>query len=327
MHFGLRGSGAYLPRRAVGGEEIERLTGLAPGSSERRFGIAQRFYAAGDETSSFMAAAAAEQALAEAGWRPGDVDVLIGACAVMEQPIPGTALLVQRRLGLGDSGIPAFDVNASCLSFLVALDQALAGFALGKWRRALIVTADIASAAIDHGDPEASVIFGDGAAAVALEADGPHLLLASRLSSYGIHADLCHLQAGGTRLRLHEDQAAFIAASYFQMKGPALFRAMSRRFGDFLADLLVTAGQELGSLDLVVPHQASAPALAHLASVIGGDRNRIVDIFSAYGNQVATSLPHALHVARRAGRVTPGSTALLVGSAAGISLGGAVIRW
>ena len=111
------------------------------------------------------------------------------------------------------------------------------------------------------------------------------------------------------------------------MDGPALFRATSRRFTGFIDRLLAGTEQTVDTLDLVIPHQASAPALAHLARVLGGDAGRIVDIFAAHGNQVATSLPHALHVARRAGRLEPGSTALLVGSSAGISLGGAVIRW
>lgn len=317
----------YVPRRAVTATDMDRLANLPPGSSKAQFGIDRRFYAAPDETSSFMAAAAAEMALADAGWKASDLDVVIGACGVMEQPIPGTALLVQRRLGLGQSGIPAFDINATCLSFLVAFDQALAGFALGRWTRALILTADIASAALDYDDPEASIIFGDGAAAVALHAEGPHHLLASRLESYGEHADLCRLEAGGTRLRPHEDMTAFLSGSRFRMEGARLFRATSRRFGGFVSRLLGEANIAVDELDLVVPHQASMPALAHLANALGGSRDRIVNIFPEFGNQIATSLPHALHVARRAGRTPAGSLSLLVGSSAGISLGGAVIRW
>jgi 3-oxoacyl-[acyl-carrier-protein] synthase-3 len=325
LSFAIAGSGSYLPRRLVPSEEIDALGGRPAGATQRDFAISNRHYAAPDETSSFMAAAAAQAALDEAGG--GSIDALIAACGVMEQPIPGTALLIQRRLGLGASGIPAFDVNATCLSFLVALDQAVAGMALGRWRRVLVVSADIASAALDYGDPEASAIFGDGAAAFVLEAGGPHRLLASRLESYGAHADHCRLEAGGTRLRPHDDLDGFLARSRFRMDGPALFRATARRFPGFLDRLLGEAGVSREALDLVVPHQASAPAIAHLARELGGDRSRIVDIFARHGNQMAASLPHALHNARRAGRLVPGSTALLVGSAAGISLGGAVIGW
>jgi 3-oxoacyl-[acyl-carrier-protein] synthase-3 len=327
VKFRLAGTGIYLPHNVVKSTAIDALAGLPAGTVEENLHITARHYAQGVETSSFMAAAAAESALADAAWKPASLDAIVGACGVMEQPIPGTAVLTQRRLGLGRSGIPAFDVNATCLSFLAALDQVLAGFALGRWRRVLIVSADIASAALDYSSTEASAIFGDGAAAVALESDGPHRLLASRMESYGAYADLCRLEAGGTRLRPHEDLQGFLAASRFRMEGPALFRATARAFPRFLARLLEAAGVAAEALNSIIPHQASAAALAHLAQSVGGDPARIVNIFRHCGNQIATSLPHALHVARREGRLATGSTSLLVGSSAGISLGGAVLRW
>lgn len=273
-----------------------------------------------------MASFAADQALAQAGWRAADLNVLIGACSVMEQPIPGTAVLVQRRLGIGASGIAVFDVNATCLSGLLALDLAATGIAAGKWRRAMVVTADIASAAVDPADAALTAIFGDGAAALAIEA-GPHRVLASRFESYGDYADLCRLEAGGTRIDPRGDRGAFLAATRFRMEGAALYRATARLFPAFLERLLCAAEISVDAIDVVVPHQASAPAIAHLARVLGGDRGRIVDIFAENGNEVATSLPHALHVAVKAGRLVPGANVLLVGSAAGITLGGMVVRW
>lgn len=325
--FGIVGSGVYLPKRVVSAADLDALTGHAPGSTAERFGLRQRHWAQDDETSSFMGAAAAEMALAEAGWHPSTLDVIIGACGVMEQPIPGTSVLVQRRLGIGSSGIPAYDVNATCLSFLVALDRVLAGFALGEWRRALIVSADIASAALNFSDPEASVLFGDGAAAIALEADGPHCRIAHRFSSYGDAADACQLEAGGTRLRPEADLAAFLAQAKFRMDGRAVFRATSRRFPEFLDALLETAGVAAGDLQLVVPHQASAAALEHLKRAIPDGARKTIDIYADIGNQIATSMPFALHEARRRGAIRPGEHALLIGSSAGVSLGGTVVRW
>jgi 3-oxoacyl-[acyl-carrier-protein] synthase III len=253
--FTLAGAGTYDPAGAVSSDDLDALHGRAPGTS-LKLGIGERRYASGEETSSFMAAEAARRAIAEAGWEPGQVDALIGACGVMEQPIPGTAPLVQRRLGLGESGIPAFDVNATCLSFLPALDHAVAGMLLKGWRRVLIFAADIASAALDHGDLEASAIFGDGAAAIALEAGGPSRILASRLETYGDHSDLCRLEAGGTRLRPHEDLPGFLERSRFRMEGIALFKVTARRFPPFLARLLAEAGLDAGVFASVIPHQA-----------------------------------------------------------------------
>lgn len=325
--FALCGSAVYAPQRVITSADLDVLTGQAEGSTAARFGVRQRRWAAPHETSSMMGAAAAAAALDDAGWDPASLDVIIGACGVMEQSIPGTAVLIQRRLGLGASGIPSFDINATCLSFLMAFDRVLAGFALGEWRRALVVSADIASAALDFSDPESSVLFGDGAAAVALEADGPHLRLAHSLRSYGDMADICRLEAGGTRVRPDEGWEAFCAQATFRMDGPAVFRATARVFPAFLNDLLARAGTPPETLAAIIPHQASGPALEHLKRALPGGAEKTVDIFAETGNLIAASLPTALHTARQRGLLRPGEHALMIGSAAGISLGGAVIRW
>ena len=325
--FAIAGSAGYLPRTSIGAGELARLCGISEREVSGRFGVRRRYRAAPDETSSAMAADATGQALTEAGWDPASLDVIIGGCGVMEQPIPGTAVLVQRRLGLGSSGIPAFDINATCLSFLMALDRVLAGFALGEWRRALVFSADIASAALDYSDPEASLLFGDGAAALLLEAGGPHRRLAHAFRTYGEAADACLLEAGGTRLRPHDDLDDFLARSRFRMNGRAVFSATGRRFPGFLSELLGAAGVEADVLDVIVPHQASAAALEHLKRSVPNGHERTVDCFADVGNLIATSLPYALHLARSEGRLAPGSTGLLIGSSAGISLGGAVVRW
>jgi 3-oxoacyl-[acyl-carrier-protein] synthase-3 len=325
--FAIAGSGIYLPSRIVTAAELDDLTGQPSGTTAAQFGINQRHWAGPEETSSAIGAVAAAAALADAGWAADTLDVIVGACGVMEQPIPGTSVLIQRRLGLGSSGIPAFDVNATCLSFIMALDTVLMGFVLGRWRRALIISADIASAALDFSDPEASVLFGDGAAAVALEAGGPHQRLAHRFNTYGDAADVCRLEAGGTRLRPEPDTAHFLAHTKFRMDGRGVFRATSRPFPGFLSGLLADAGVSGDAIHSIIPHQASAAALEHLKRAIPGGHAKTVDIFADVGNLIATSLPFALHTARQRELLTPGSQSLLIGSSAGISLGGAVIRW
>ncbi|MBN9070346.1 MAG: ketoacyl-ACP synthase III [Rhizobiales bacterium] len=325
--FGIAGTGTYLPRQTVAAAEYEQLTGLPSGHVTKKFGVVRRHRAAPDETSSWMAEQAARTALADAGWEPQSLDVIISACGVMEQPIPGTAALVQRRLGLGGSGISAFDVNATCLSFLLAFDRALAGFALGEWRRALIVSADIASAALDFSDAEASVLFGDGAAAIALEAGGPHVRMAQVFRTYGDGADLCRLEAGGTRLRPADGIDRFLAHAKFRMDGPALFRVTAHRFPGFMNELLGAAGISATELHCILPHQASRAALEHLKRSLPDGTGKTVDLFAEVGNLIATSIPFTLATAWREGRLRPGELGLIVGSSAGVSLGGAVIRW
>ena len=324
----IQGSGAIQPAMKVPSDALDARMGRPAGWTAEQFGVRCRAVASAGETSSSLGESAARAALDAAGWSPSDLDVIVGACGVMEQPIPGTAALIQRRLGLGASGVPAFDVNATCLSFLLALDVVSLGFAAGRWRKALIVSADIASAALNFDDPEASVIFGDGAAAIVVEAvEGASRLVAYRLETYGDGADLCRLEAGGTRLRPNEDLETFLAGSRFQMDGPGVFKAAARRFPGFAARLLAAGGVTPSDIDLVVPHQASAAGLKHLQRALPELADRVVDIFADHGNQIAASMPSALHAAIASGRLKRGDLVLLVGTAAGLSLGGALLRY
>ena len=276
-----------------------------------------------------MAAEAGRRALAASGWEAGDFDVLIGACGVMEQPIPGVSVMVQQALGLGGSGIMAFDVNQTCLSFLTALDVAAMGFLAGRWRRALIVSSDIASAGLDMAAPHASAIFGDGAAAVCLERTEDHLgpaLLARRFETYGEGRDLCSLRSGGTRIRVEEGYEALVAGARFEMDAFAIFKAAARRLPPLIDQTLDEAGLTRETVDLIIPHQASRPGVDHVKKLMGGDPGRVVDIFDDHGNQIAASLPTALVHAHDTGRLPPGATVLLLGTAAGISAAAMVVR-
>ena len=323
------GYGVYRPRAQRPSGELDSLYGQEPGWTEETFGIASRGLAAADETTSMMAAEAGRRALAEAGWEPGGFDVLIGACGVMEQPIPGVSVMVQQALGLGGSGIMAFDVNQTCLSFLTALDVAAMGFLSGRWRRALIVSSDIASAGLDLAAPQASAIFGDGAAAVCLQAlddpDGP-ALLARGFETYGEGRDLCSLRAGGTRIRVEEGYDALLAGSRFQMDAFGIFKAAARRLPPLIDRVLGQAGLTREGVDVIVPHQASRPGIEHVKKLMGGDPDRVIDIFADHGNQIAASLPNALVQAHAHGRLKPGTTVLLLGTAAGISAAAMALR-
>ena len=325
----IAGAGVYLPRERRASAELDRRFGQAEGWTETQFGIRSRGVAADDETTSFMAARAAEAALAQAGWAATDINALIGACGVMEQPIPGVSILVQERLGLGRSGVWAFDVNQTCLSFLTALDVVAMGFSTGRFRRALVVSSDIASAGLDWSNPASSAIFGDGAAAFCFEAaddpDGP-ALLSRGFESYGEGKDLATLRSGGTRLRIEDGLEALTAGARFEMDAFGIFKAAARRLPPLVDRVLADAGLTRETVDLVICHQASHPGVEHIRRLMGGDPRRVIDIFADHGNQIAASLPTVLARAREAGRVRPGTTLLLLGTAAGISAGAVVLR-
>lgn len=322
----IRGIATYLPRTVVPSAALDARLGRAPGGVEAEFGIAERRVAAPDETTSVMAAEAARRALDQAGWHDGAFDVVIGGCGVMEQPIPSTAVMVQRELGLGKSGIPCFDVNQTCLSFLRALDVAGMGFASGRWRRALIFSSDIASAGLDDTSAKTASIFGDGAAAVCVEAAGPGSLAAARFQTFGDGTHLATLRAGGTRVRVEEGYELLVEASRFRMDAFGIFKAAARALPAVINGALADAGLDRASIGLVVCHQASAPAVAHVQRLFPDGDRKVVDIFARHGNQIAASIPTALAYAMAGGRATPGTSVLLLGTAAGISAGAMVLR-
>ncbi|WP_031235835.1 3-oxoacyl-[acyl-carrier-protein] synthase III C-terminal domain-containing protein [Asticcacaulis sp. AC402] len=339
----LAGAGTYAPRLRRPSSELDSVYGQAEGWTQAKFGIAERGVAARDETTSFMAARACRAALDEAGWGD-DFDVIVGGCGVMEQPIPGTSVLVQNALGLHKSGIPCFDVNMTCLSFLSALDLVSLGFKAGRWRRALIFSSDIASAGLDFGEPDMSAIFGDGAAAVCVEAPmdeatmdeapmdeapmdkGGPAILACRFVTLSSGKDLAHLRSGGTRIRIEDGIAALQAGAHFHMDAFGIFKAAGRRLPELIKQTVDSAGLTLDQIDTVIGHQASKPGLEYVRHIIGTRPERVVDIFSHTGNQIAASLPTALCAARAEGRLAPGSHALLVGTSAGVSMGAMVMR-
>jgi 3-oxoacyl-[acyl-carrier-protein] synthase-3 len=310
-----------LPARRIPSAEIDRRCGLAAGRIEAATGVAARYHVEG-ESQIDLAVAASRVALDRAGLAPGRIDLVLGANAVPYQALPATAPLVARGLGISDGQAAAYDLNASCLSFLPALDHAATQIALGRARHALVFSSEIASRALDFaGDPFVAAHFGDGAAAVVL-GPGTGRIAACRFRAYPSAYAACGLRAGGTALDFHADPAAFAAEAWFRMDGEALFRLTARHFRAFTQDLLDEAGWRMTDVDLVVPHQASPRALARMARVLEVPPGRMVDISAEYGNQVAASIPTALALAFERGLMLPGRRILMLGTAAGVSFGG-----
>ncbi len=325
----LTGFGAYRPERIQNSSELDKIFNQPEGFTLSRFGIKERPIASNHETSSYMATKACEEALDSARWHPKDIDLIIGGCGVMEQPIPSTSVLVQFGLGLERSGIECFDVNMTCLSFLKGLETAAMAINSQKAKRILLFSADIASAGLDYESPHASAIFGDGAAAVCIEAhedeNGP-AVLSSVFKTYSSGKDTAHIKSGGTRVRVFDDVETFKEGAKFFMDPIGIFRAAGRILPVILRNTLEEAGLDLSEIDNFICHQASAPALEHMRNTIVDRPERVVDIFENTGNQIAASLPNALYAAHKAGRLTPNSHALLLGTSAGISIGSMVLR-
>lgn len=321
------GTGEYLPEREVTSSEFDRRWGKADGWTERLSGVRARRFANASETSSWMGAAAARVALANARLEATQIDCVISACSVMEQAIPCSAVLIQRQLGLEATRIPAFDVNATCLSFLVALDLASCALAAGRYRRVLIVSSEIASSGIDFNDFESAALFGDGAAAVVLERSEEAGIVTALFESYTEGSELCQVKSGGTRVRPDVDEQAWRDGAKFAMNGRATYRLAAQRLPGFLDRLWTRAEIDPPAISCIVPHQASGKALTHLRDALQLPAEQLVEVLATRGNQIAASIPSALHTAIEQGRVQRGQLLALVGSGAGVSFGGIVLNY
>lgn len=320
----IAGLGAYLPERCVANDELESRLGLKSGWIGRRTGVHERRYVGG-ETASEMAAAAGTAALAAAGRSVGDLDAIIGASSGPEQLIPCTAALVQRRIGAPEGKSACFDVNATCLGFLLALQTASHLIAGGVYRTVLIFSAERASAhSLNPNEPESYVLFGDAAAAAVVTRAEPNetgRIHLARLETHSSGIERACFPGAGSRHHPN-DPATTREMNCFHMDGPGIFRQASRLIGPFFDAFFADLGWDRAAdVDLVVPHQASRHALDVLTARLGFRQDQIFENLATRGNCIAASIPLALTEAVAAGRVRRGDRVLLAGTGAGLTLG------
>lgn len=326
-HVAILGTGVAVPAQVLTAPELDARLGLPEGESLRVTGIRQRHVTV-HEKASQLAAAACHQALANAGVVWADVDCLVCASATMDQALPYNAAMVLAEMEAHPRRITTLDVGASCLSFLQALDLMSFAVAAGRHDTVLMVSADISTFTTDPRNLRENGIFGDGAAAAVLRATpagGTSRILASRSMTLPEGVDFCRIRSGGSRF--HRRGFPEHSEALFEMRGKALFALVGRHLPEFVDDLLAEAGVSRQELKLLIPHQASRQALDHVAAMLGFSDGRMVDVFGEFGNQVGASLPTALHFAIHRHGLQRGDKALLLGSGAGVSIGGIVFEY
>lgn len=325
------GTGHALPKKCFLSSELDKKLGLPPGKLEAVGGVFRRYFAGDDEHAASLAAKAAKQALSAANVSLKDIDCLVSASATMDQAMPSNAALVHKELGLAKyDAIPAFDINSSCLGFLAAIDNLSYLIDAGRYQRILLVASDLASCGLNWNHLESSAIFGDGAAAIVLsraETQSGSCLYASSLKTYSEGAHFCEIPAGGSRFHPSRIKTEFEPLTKFHMNGKKVFRLASKHLQAFVDELMDSASIKMDDIDWIVPHQASRLAIEHMTKRLKLSADKVVNIFANYGNQVAASLPTALDVAVRDGRIKRGDKLLLVGTGAGLTIGGVVMEY
>lgn len=316
------GVGRYVPERVVSSNELESRFGLEEGWCQAHHGIRERRWIV-NETASLMGAEAAKEAVSNAGMDFFDIDLIINASSSFERYIPDGGPLIQRHLGLDDSGIPCTTLNASCLSFLAAVDLSASLITVGRYRNILIVSSETMSPILGSHDPGVCTLFGDGAASVVVtlaqegEASGIHSAL---LETYGHGIPYMQSLLGFASARNGEMQPDRLA---LQMDIDSFMKYGMKYTQEFLDQLLDRHKKQ--DIELVIPQQSGKSFLDHLRQSFAEDK--LVKIVDRFGFCGAASLPMALYEAVKEERLKRNDLFLLVGFGAGLSVGGMVVTY
>lgn len=327
----IAGTGKALPLQCVSSLDLDKKYTLSEGLIEKLTGVKQRYIASAEENAATIAAEACRNALRNANISLSDIDCVVAACGTMDQGLPNNAALIHRELEIGnDLDIPAIDVNMSCLSFLGALDMISWPLSAGKYQNILIVSSDVASCGLNWKNPDVSGIFGDGAAAAVVtrsEDTSTGKILASSVMTHSSGVDLCQIEGGGSRIHPSRTGEYNPSRFLFQMDGKKAYKLVAHLLPNFIQKLLDQAHLTLSDIDVVVPHQGSAHGLRHLTKLLSLPSEKVINIFAEHGNQVAASLPTALHTALYSHKLKRGSKIMLIGFGAGISVGGMIVEY
>ena len=321
LYSRITGTGGYLPRRRVTNADlVAELAARGLESSDEwiveRTGIGARHFIGEGKSASDLAVLAAQRALESAGRTAEDVDLIIVATSTPDMVFPSTACIVQRKLGV--AGCPAFDVQAVCSGFVYALTVADAMIRAGGVRCALVIGAEVFSRLLDFNDRTTCVLFGDGAGAVVLEAGTEPGILATELHADGKHVDILCVPG-------HVSGGQVLGHPLLRMDGQAVFKLAVGVLESAARAVLAKAGRSEADLDWLVPHQANIRIMQGTARKLKLPADKLVSTVHEHGNTSAASIPLALDVAVRDGRISRGDTVLLEGVGGGFTWGAVLL--
>ncbi len=317
----ITGTGGYLPERIMENTELEKMVDTSDEWIKSRTGIHKRHIAAENETTCDLAEHAARLAMEATSASADDIDLIIVATTTPDLIFPSTACLLQERLGV--SGTAAFDVQAVCTGFIYALNIADKFIKTGAATKALVVGAETLSNIIDWTDRDTCVLFGDGAGAVVLEASEQPGITSTFLHADGRHKDLLSVPAG-----ISKDYAKVKdGTAYVQMQGNEVFKVAVNTMGRIVDETLAANNLDKHDIDWLVPHQANTRILSAMAKKLDMPMDKVIVTVDQHGNTSAASVPLALDVAVRDGRIKPGDKVLLVAFGGGFTWGSALIDY
>ncbi len=319
----IKGTGSFLPPQRMSNQDMVAM--LAKRNIEtsddwivERTGIRARHFAADGVTCSDLAVPAARQALDAAGRRADEVDLIIVATSTPDMVFPSAACMVQQKLGV--HGCAAFDVQAVCSGFVYALTVADAMIRTGSARCALVIGAEVFSRILDFNDRTTCVLFGDGAGAVVLEASDAPGILASELHADGRHVGILCVPGSVSGGQV-------TGSPLLTMDGPAVFKLAVNVLDSVARAVLAKAGRVEADIDWLIPHQANIRIMLGTARKLKLPADKLIATVHEHGNTSAASIPLALDVAVRDGRVKRGDTLMLEGVGGGFTWGAVLLDY
>ncbi|MBC9071878.1 ketoacyl-ACP synthase III [Thauera sp. CAU 1555] len=314
----IAGTGSYLPGEPVTNNDlVARGVDTSDEWIVERTGIRSRHLAPAEVGSSELARIACERAIEAAGCNADDIDLIIVATSTPDYIFPSTAALLQSKLGIRNGGA-AFDVQAVCSGFVYALTVAEKFIRSGSHKRALVVGAEVFSRILDWSDRGTCVLFGDGAGAVVLEASEAPGIRASALHADGSHHPILCVPGGVA-------SGQVIGDPFLRMDGQSVFKFAVKVLGDVALEVLEQAGALPAQVDWLIPHQANIRILQATAKRLGMSMDRVITTVDRHGNTSAASIPLALDLAVRDGRIRPGHRVILEGVGGGFTWGAALL--
>lgn len=325
----IAGMGHFVPDRVVTNDDLRQWLDTTDEWIVQRTGIKERRWVVGDVGASELAEHAARQALDEAGMAPSDIDLILFATLSPDIYFPGSACLLQDRLGI--PGVAAMDVRNQCTGFLYSLTTADAYIRAGMAKNVLVVGAEVHSSGLDLSTRgrDVTVLFGDGAgAAVVVPTEGESRILGSELHADGRYARILMVEAPASGLNPRLTQEMMDEGRHYpKMDGKSVFKHAVERLPEVIRSLLGTHGVRLDEIALLVPHQANMRINEMVTRQMGFPSDKVVHNIQKYGNTTAASIPIALHEAALEGRVQRGDLVLLAGFGAGLTWGATLVRW
>jgi len=317
----IAGTGSYLPEKVLTNHDLEKMMDTSDDWIRERTGIKRRHIAADGEATSDLALAAANEALDMAGIGADDINLIIIATTTPDKVFPAVACIVQRRLGIRGCG--AFDIQAACSGFVYGLDLADRYIRTGAAKNVLVIGAEILSRVTNWEDRTTAVLFGDGAGAVVLqEADEPGIL-STHIHADGQYEDLLQVPQGIS----NGYDVTRAGEAFIQMNGNAVFRRAVATLDSIARETLDKNNIDKHDLDWFVPHQANMRIISAAAKKLDMPMERVIVTVDEHANTSAASIPLALDVAVRDGRIKRGELLLFEAFGAGFTWGSTLLRF